>query len=59
MEAGGSDVAFEGGDEAVVGDGGDCFEIGAEDELGEKGSGGGADGATVALEANVLNDALV
>ena len=58
MDTRGLDVALEGGNEAVVGEGGDGFKIGAEDELCEKGGGGGADGATVAFEANVLHDAL-
>ena len=53
------DVAFESGDEKVVGEGREIFEIGAADHFREKGSGGGADGAAVALEASVLHDAVI
>ena len=59
MEAGGLDVAFEGGDQPVVGEGGEFVEIGADDHFGEKGGGRGADGAAVAFEASGFNDRFV
>ena len=56
LEAGGFDVAFEGGEEAVVGDGGDFSEIRADDHFCEEGSGGGADRAGVAFKACRFDD---